>query len=78
MRMEIVHNFVKMHETLHAGLEIDESVTIQTVCIQAAVKATDGGEWVLQTCSWSHHATIVADGASGCCLVEGINRSTRL
>ena len=30
--MEIVHNFVKMHGTLRAGLEIDESITKQTVC----------------------------------------------
>jgi hypothetical protein len=45
--MEIVHNFVKTHGTPSMGLEIDKSVTIQTVCMQAAVKATGGGEWVL-------------------------------
>jgi hypothetical protein len=45
--MEIVHNFVKTHGTPCMGLEIDKSVTIQTVCMQAAVKATGGGEWVL-------------------------------
>jgi hypothetical protein len=42
--MEIVHNFVKMHGTPRASLEIDESVTIQTICMQAAVKATGSGE----------------------------------
>ena len=42
-----MHNFVKMRGTLRAGLEIDESVTIQTVYMQAVVKATSGGEWVL-------------------------------
>ena len=31
----------------HAGSKIDESVTIQTVYMQAVVKATSGGEWVL-------------------------------
>jgi hypothetical protein len=42
--MEIVHNFVKMRGTPRASLEIDESVTIQTICMQAAVKATGIGE----------------------------------
>jgi hypothetical protein len=41
--MEIVHNFVKMHKTPCAGLEVDESVTIQIVCMQAVVTATGGG-----------------------------------
>jgi hypothetical protein len=42
--MEIVQNFVKMHGTPRASLEIDESVTIPTICMQAAVKATGSGE----------------------------------
>jgi hypothetical protein len=73
--MEIVHNFVKTHGTPRASLEIDESATIQTVCMQAAMKATDGGEWVLQRCSRSHHATVATDDGDYY-LVEGINRST--
>jgi hypothetical protein len=72
-----VHNFVKTRGTPCAGLEIDESVTIQTVCMQAVVKATGGGEWVLRRCSRSHHAIVASDG-SDCCLVEGVNHSTRL
>ena len=72
-----MHNFVKTCGTPRVGLEIDESVTIQTVCMQVAVKATGGGEWVLRRCSRSHRATVATDGG-GCCLVEGVTRSTRL
>jgi hypothetical protein len=72
-----VHNFVKTRGTPRAGLEIDKSVTIQTVCMQAVVKATSIGKWVLQRCSRSHRA-IVASDDDDCCLVEGVNRSTRL
>jgi hypothetical protein len=75
--MEIVHNFVKTHGAPRAGLEIDESATIQTVCMQAVMKATDGGEWVLRRCSRSHRATVAIDD-SDYCLVEGVNRSTQL
>jgi hypothetical protein len=45
--MEIVHNFVKTCGTPRVGLKIDESVTIQTICMQEAVKDTSSGEWVL-------------------------------
>jgi hypothetical protein len=44
MGMEIVHNFVKTRGTPHTGFKIDKSVMIQTVCMQAAMKATSDAE----------------------------------